>query len=451
MDSSLEVPPRGATESPDPDPVSSVLNIPMTISYAMLQESVEAGMPTPLYAEKGQELPGRLEMDTTIKRAAEPRVFQRSGALVIEVPTKVKVKIYRRKLNGERGSTLGTGSAKLTVRISTEPTIEDDWSMIGNTAVTWSWDDSPSITVASIDIELNDRLDDKIDAAMATAAKEIDAALLEEAPLRASVEETWSELGTARQLKRSPSVWMRFEPEAFFSDDPQMTGRGMEITIGAQGVLETSLSQRMSDIEVAPLADRQAPTSSSGARLNVPVQLAWGTLKSTMASKLEGMVFEASGASATITELVALYPSGENIAVGLKLNIETPAGSTEAEAWAAGRLVLDAAGDRITMEDFSYDAATGQAVLDAAHDALRDDIVAWVQQQLTLPFSDEIDNIKDTFTEVLAGVELSEGVLLSGTINQVRMRDVRLTDTHLILDASVVCELSLRVQAAGTD
>ena len=126
-------------------------------------------------------------------------------------------------------------------------------------------------------------------------------------------------------------------------------------------------------------------------------------------------------------------------------------GSTEAEAWAAGRLELDAAGDRITLEDFSYDAATGQAVLDAAHDALRDDIMAWVQQQLTLPFSDEIDNIKDTFTEVLAGVELSEGVLLSGTINQVRMRDVRLTDTHLILDASVVCELSLRVQAAGTD
>jgi len=450
MDSTLEVPPRGATESEAPEPLVSVLNIPMTITYAMLQESVEAGMPSPLYSDKNQELPGRLEMDTTIKRASDPRVFQRSGALIIEVPTKVKVKVYRRKLNGERGSSLGTGSAKLTVRISTTPTIEDDWSMIGNTEITWRWDDSPSIRVATVDIELNDRLDDKIDAAMADAAKEIDAALLEEAPLRVSVEETWKDLGLARQLKRSPSVWMRFEPEAFFSDDPQMTGRGMEITIGAQGVLETSLSQRMSDIEVAPLADRQDPTSDSGARLNVPVQLAWDALKSTLALKLEGMVFEASGASATITELVAVYPSGEKIAVGLKLNIETPAGSTEAEAWAAGRPALDSAGERITLEDFTYDAATGQSVIDAAHDALREDIVAQIQELLTVPFADEIDGITTTFTEVLEGVELSEGVLLSGSVSKVRMRDVRLTDQHLIIDVSVVCDLSLSVQATGS-
>ena len=449
MDTTLEVPPRGATESEGKEPVASVINIPMTITYAMLQEAVEAGLPTPLYSEKRQELPGRLEMDTTIKRASEPRVFQRSGALIIEVPTKVKVKVYRRKLNGERGSTLGTGSAKLTVRISTQPTIEDDWSLIGNTEVTWRWDDSPSVRVATVDIELNDRLDDKIDEAMADAAKEIDAALLEEAPLRTSIEQTWQDLGAARQLKRSPSVWMRFQPEAFFSGDPQMTARGMEVTIGAKGVLEASLSERMSDAEVPPLADRQDPTSDSEARLNVTIQLAWGSLKSTLAQKLEGMVFEASGASATITELIALYPSGENIAVGLKLNIETPAGGTEIDAWAAGTLVLDSAGDRISLEGFSYDAASGQAMIDAAHDALREDIIAELQELLTVPLADEIDNIETTFTDILAGVELAEGVSLSGSVSKVRMRDVRLTDNHLILDVSVLCSLTLSVRASG--
>ena len=177
--------------------------------------------------------------------------------------------------------------------------------------------------------------------------------------------------------------------------------------------------------------------------------MAWDSLRSTVAQQLEGSTFEASGASATITELVALYPSGENIAVGLTVNIETPAGSTEAEAWAAGRLELDAAGERISLADFTYDAATGQPVIDAAHDAMRDEIRARIQALLTMPLSEEIDGIESTFTEILAGAELSEGVVLSGAVSKVRVRDIRLSDSHLILDVSVVCDLSLSVQAAG--
>jgi hypothetical protein len=44
----LDVPPRGATESAAMEPAASVLNIPLTVTWAALQESVDAGLPTPL-------------------------------------------------------------------------------------------------------------------------------------------------------------------------------------------------------------------------------------------------------------------------------------------------------------------------------------------------------------------------------------------------------------------
>jgi hypothetical protein len=445
----LDVPPRGATESAAMEPAASVLNIPLTVTWAALQESVDAGLPTPLYAEKGRELTGRIEMNTTVKRDGDPRVSSRGDAMIVEVPTKVRVKVYRRKLSGEEGATLGTGSAGLLVRVATTPVIQDDWSLVGNTEITWRWTDSPSIEIAGIDISLSDRLDEKINAAMVEAAAAVDAALLEKAPLRAAVEEVWADLGDARQLRRSPPIWVRFAPEALYSSDPQMTGQGMAVTIGARGVLEASLSQRMSDIEATPLADRQPPSAQSGARLHVPVMLAWGSLSDTLARQLEGAVFEASSASATITELIDLYPSGDSIAIGLKLNIETPAGSTTATAWATGRLEVDTAGERLTIADFSYDAATGQAVIDAAHDALKEQITSRVQELLTVPLAEEISGVESTFTEVLAGVELSEGVVMSGAVSRVRIDGARLTDSHLILDVSVVCDLSLSVVASG--
>ncbi|MFT5681753.1 MAG: hypothetical protein ACI8RZ_002665 [Myxococcota bacterium] len=448
-DDVLEVPPRGATESEAAASQSSVVNIPMTITWAAMQQSVESGLPTPLYSETGRELSGRIEMDTKVKQDGETRVFSRGDAMVIEVPTKVKVKVYRRKINGDKGTSLGTGDAALIVRISTTPVIEDDWSLVGNTEITWRWTDSPSITVAGVGISLSDRLDDKIDAALVEAAAAVDAAMLEEAPLRTELEAIWADLGTARQLKRNPPVWVRFAPEALFSTDPDMTGTGMLVTIGASGVLDASLSQRMSNAEVTPLANRQPPTSDSSARLHVPVKLAWDNLKSTLARQLEGTVFEGSGASATITELVDLYPSGDSVAVGLKLSIETPAGSTEATAWATGRLEADAAGDRIIIADFAYDAATGNAVIDTAHDALKEQITSRVKDLLTIPISDEISTVESTFTEILAGVELSEGVVMSGAVSKVRMNGVRLSDSHLILDVAVVSDLSLNVTATG--
>ena len=447
-ESDFEVPPRGATETAEPEASPSVLNIPMTVTYAALKESVEAGLPVPLYKETGRELAGRVKMDATIKKDGETVVSSRGSAMIIEVPAKVRVKVYREKLSGETGATLGTGSASLIVRVSTTPTIGDDWSLVGNTALTWRWVDSPSMRIASFDIELSDRLDDSIDDAMVDAATAIDAAMLEEAPLRSAVEEVWTDLGTARQLKRVPPVWVRFAPEALFATDPEMSGTGMMVTIGARGVLEASLNERMADAEVGPLAAREAPPDDDGARLKVPVKLSWNNLKKTLSNNLEGMMFEASGAAATITEVVDIYPSGDKVALGLLVNIETPAGSVEAAAWVTGELVMDTAGERITISDFTYDAATGQALIDAAHDSLKSQITERLQSMLTVPISDEIADIETTFTEILSGVELSDGVVLSGTVSQVRILDVRQTDQFLILDTSVVCDLSMQVTAS---
>ncbi|MDG1482831.1 MAG: DUF4403 family protein [Myxococcota bacterium] len=448
-DDGLDVPPPGATESDAADSQPSVLNIPMTITWPAMRESVDAGLPTPLYKETGRELAGRMEMNTTVKRDGDSRVFSRGDAMVIEVPTKVKVKVYRRKLNGDKGADLGTGSASLVVRVSSTPVIQDDWSMIGNTEITWRWTDSPSISIAGVDISLSDRLDDKIDAAMLEAAASVDAMMLEEAPLRTELEAIWADLGTARQLKRSPSVWVRFAPEALFSTNPEMAGTGMLVTIGARGILDASLSQRMNDAEATPLADRQPPASDSGARLHVPLKLAWDSLKSTLAQRLEGTVFETSGASATITEMVDLYPSGDSLAIGLKLSIETPAGQTDVTAWATGRLEIDSAGESLSISDFSYDAATGNAIIDSAHEALKGQVVSQLKELLTVPISDEIRTVESTFTEILSGVELSEGVVMSGEISQVRVNNIRLSDSFLILDVAVICDLSLSVTATG--
>ena len=49
----------------------------------------------------------------------------------------------------------------------------------------------------------------------------------------------------------------------------------------------------------------------------------------------------------------------------------------------------------------------------------------------------------------VGAVELAEGGSLSGSVSKVRMRDVRLTDNHLILDVSVLCSLTLSVRASG--
>ena len=195
---------------------------------------------------------------------------------------------------------------------------------------------------------------------------------------------------------------------------------------------------------------RRACQHDSGARLHVPLKLGWGNLRQTLAQQLEGTVFEASGASATITELVELYPSGNMLAIVLKLTIETPAGQTDVTAWATGRLEIDSAGESLFINDFNYDAATGNAIIDSAHEALKGQVISQIKDLLTVPISDEIRSVESTFTEVLAGVELSEGVLMSGEISQVRINNIRLSDSFLILDVAVICDLSLSVTATAT-
>ncbi|MFT4977445.1 MAG: hypothetical protein ACI8S6_003350, partial [Myxococcota bacterium] len=420
----LEPPQRHATATEaDAEARASELILPVTLSTAFIAEAVSAATPDPIYADDAVPLMASVMADTTVRRDGDISVAVRGESLRLTVPVRVKVEAYRERSDGSRGTDLGTVRAKMNLFADMTFAISDDWSLVADTELSYRWTRSPTLTVGSIKLDIASLLDPKLEEQLPAMAAQLEAELRKSKALRAEARKVWLAFQYPRVISKDPRVSLQLTAAGLSASDPVVTEEGLALTLGTTGVVAVTLGKVETDS--APptrLPDRLPSSQGTRSQLFLPLYLSWDELTEQARGQLVGQSISsplpagAGEATAVITDVLGIYPSGDQLAVGVTLDARVPGADLAATVWMLGRPELVTHSQVLSLRDFSFAAATDSAVADLALKALYEKLREAAEQQLTLPLGPHLRALRGDADEAFGGSqEVAEGVELDAT------------------------------------
>ena len=460
-----QAPPRGAAVHTAPPPTASIIEVPLSMSLVDLQESVQGKLPQVFIEEKGREIHKGVLADWTISRAGPVSLMgMADDRLRLVVPLSIDARAYTaRQVSRQerRGRALSPASldAKLTLTVDLDVDITEDWALSPEAEVSYAWAEAPVLEMGPLKLDITKAVDEKLQPKLPEIAEKVEARLRERDKLPGRIAQVWEQLTTPHALPRPESAWLVVEPTALFVTTPVIEGAALRMRAGMQGTVTTLLGEPP-DRPALPLPRRSpAPPpgpDGGGLRLQVNAQVNWAELSAQASAALAGRSWplEISGQSAGTFTLsgAELYPTGEQIAVGLAYTAESPLWSSDGTVWLTGRPALDVTEQRVRIEDFDYLIETWDlAVAGVNMDLVRDQIMEQLDQQLSFPFGEQIAEKLTLANSQLRSVDTPRGGHLTARLDAVEVRDLVLADEALVVLVELRGEARMRLPPPPPD
>jgi hypothetical protein len=445
----LEPPPRHATEA-ERALQDSTLVLPITVSYETLRTAIASAMPAPLCTLEAQEIAASVVADITVRANGDITLVPRGDTLRMQVPVKVAVDAYRQKANGSRGVSLGEGSAALTLRLDMTFGLGEDWELLTDISPEYRWDRDPTMKIGPISLPVKGLVEEQLDAQLPALADTLEEMIADTKVLRPLVRKAWRSFLQPRQVTSSPAIAVQFAPESLTATDPQTTARGVQLTLGASGPLQVWLGDASQGSDSrSRLPDRQAPTATNDStRLQLPLYLEWASLTSLAKAQLVGQQFSADlpqntgTAEAVVTDVLDIYPSGDQLSIGLQLQLSASGQTIDATVWLLATPDIQAVQKTLTLGSFSFVAQTSSTIVNAALAVLSDPIEEAMQSQLSFPLETALDTLlQSANTAFRDQEEVADGIQLHADLTQLTLAGIELTETHLVVHSRISGEL----------
>ncbi|MEL6345722.1 MAG: DUF4403 family protein [Myxococcota bacterium] len=456
QDTTLEGPPRGAVKTEAPAPALSTVVLPVRISINALRRQLNASLTDPLYEEKGRSVTIGVAADLQVRKKGAVRVLPRGDRLRFDIPVRVRAEAYVPRRNGDRGAALGRGGAGLDIRATVKPTLTRDWKLNTETNLDFQWTDRPTIKIGGFNVDLSAQVDGPLRAQLPVMAKEIDRSMAHSTMLREQIEAVWDMLSSPQKVSASPLVVVRFVPRQLFATAPTISGRGVELDVGAVGSVAVDIGERMprrgfGERDGGRLPPRQDPPDDRITRLAVPLQLSWQGATREARSQLNGMSYDvdlpggAGRATAELSRIIDVYPSGRRVAIGAAVQVNTPAGAVQGTVWLLAEPTLDAERQVVRLKNVDFASKTSSGALNVSLNTTYERLRGRLEEQLVFPLKDQMDDLRKTMNTTLTEYDMGDGVILNGEFDSLALSGVRLADPHLIVDAVMEGTLSVKM------
>jgi len=443
----LPAPPRGNTAPMEaPAPGVSTVTVPITIPAAALQASVNQQVPQVVLDVKDEPVEKQVVADIRVERAGDVQVAVGDGEIRMDVPVSMRVRPRPKFARGKKGS-IGVVTYELVVQIHLAPTLTPDWSLQANARVDHRWVVTPKLELGPLRVDVQKKTDKKLALRFAEVAADIDADLAK-IPLRADLARAWAGLGQPLPLSADPPLWLRVHPSSLYVQDPVASGGAITLAFSATGAMEVVLGEAPAAAEAPPLPPRGQPPADRRTRLTLPLRLEWGALVAGAEPQVEGrtetiQLTDGSEATATIVDLIDIYPSGESLAVGVDVAIATPVGDVAARAWLLGRPELE--GHTLRLRDFDFSAESDAAWIDALGSASQSVVVEQLSELLVFPLEPELQRVRAQVNANLSGASPRDGVVVNGAVESLELSGLGLGEDALLLNVELVARLALAI------
>jgi len=421
----VRVPPpeRGAATRAVPEPDSSVVNIPVTVSLAQVAAMVENKVPRGQSREAEWAPLGKFAVVGTVyvkEMWERDRLVLNIDGDHVDVSAHVR---YRARIAAhpcvplagcrwvELGS-CGVGDGPMpTIDVALRTTLafRGDWTIAPKTRP------APvragvrcKLTEANIDV--TERVQELVRGVLSRAAPQIDETIREAVSLRRRVEDVWGDI--QKPIRASEGVYLVIAPERAAATPPR--GEGTTLTTQVSVVVRPRvvIGEKPKVAEV-PLPPSGTVAPGRGFQVQLVAEMPYTVVDSILGKKLVGRTFDARGHEVTVTG-ARLYGSGDRVVLEVKVK-----GDARGTIYLVGTPEFDPVTQVIAVPDLDFSVESKELLPNVAdwllYEELRDQLRAGAQFEL----GDRIARVRGQVDGAL-NRNLGRSVRLTGGVTALR-------------------------------
>lgn len=319
------------------------------------------------------------------------------------------------------------------LHLSTQLSFDKEWNLQPRTTLQQiEWKKEPVLKIAFLQINLRKRLESLLKEKEDMLVGRVDDAVLKLLDTRGVVEKLWTDIQKTIVLnKEEKKVWLQHSAEALQASLLQ-DGDYLGIDVHLQTKIQTRLEgQEMPAPNVVLPAYSPINTESSGISLYVLSSIPFSVINETLTEKLKGKKLTSKGYSSTIKKIRA-YGTKEGLALQVDLK-----GDADGTVYARGTPEYDSLHSTLKIQDFNFDIASENALVQSADWLLHEDVLTAVEEKLSIDLQPLLDKLPQTIIDALEKGKTGKKMELFITSLDVSLHALLITqtDVQLILKA----------------
>lgn len=427
----------------------SSLSVPIRVRLGRLLEEVEEAVPT-RWGSLNRRIRSSEDSRTSVAVALSRGPFRasfRDGEVRLGTTVSYRVRgWYDPPLLPELSASCGTDEGqpppRLVATLEGPLTLTPDWTLSTRTevgSVTPASDtDRDRCRVTFVKVDMTGRVIREARSFLQGRLREIDG-LVGRADVRSSFEEWWGEIRDPIRL--DDAIWLELRPQGIRRGEIRGLGNEVEVTVSLLARPRVVLGLRpVPDLTPLPPLETGG-VEEGGLDILVEGTAQYDAMSERVSSELEGLEpLRAAGREVRIERVAVSGIGGGRVAVEVRVS-----GDVKGRLFLVGTPRYDPETGYTSVPDLTFAAETSSLLLRGASWVSDAGIERLLRARARWRAAPAVDWLADKLREGL-NRELTEGVRLEGTVEEVRILGVRARKNGLVVRAAATADARLLVE-----
>lgn len=417
----------------------SILNLPVKIPLANLEEALNLNIPQTFVGTEADptDLLSNDNLTYEINRQ-DFSIGTKNNLITFSVPISGTAKI-KGKVN------LGFTKIPVSARTNIAGTIFGDLSL----GIDNEWNIQPNLNVSTNltkaevpiknigTISIRSLLKKQVDKAINKEKPKLIAELVKNLNLKAEVTKQWNNLHLSERVNQDPSIWIKTEPQSVsFKEFDLSDGQNVQSGIAIKMFVDTCICKEAPTINFKPLPNLTIQDQIIDKFLiNLPVQVSVDELNNTLESEVRGKSLSVDENMKFIVNEINLSASGEKIIV--KVDFKADKGNLLQGAkgilYLWGKIFYDQESNNLKVVELDYDVDTKNTLLSTADSLLKPVLLQQIEERLSFPLDQELIRAKDEANKYIQQIKLPPEIDANIEVKTIEVEKVVVANNDIFL------------------
>lgn len=409
-------------------PVPSIINVPIEIKTAALEQMINEQLPALLFETDTMTVGAVKNVKVRVWKGDSIRLSLTGDELKYDVPVRIWMQFsFTVGALGLSHTEYQEVEAGISLQFSSRLVIKNDWKIITMTkSQGYQWTTEPVVKVRFLTIPVKPIADLILARSHKKFGELVDKGVNSSLDIKKLLHPVWCQIQKPMRLSEFPPLWLRLTPQSVSMTQLAGDGRMITSSVGITSVAETFIGDEPVTKMVDSIPALSVPGKiDSSFVLNLYSEVTYESASELMKTYLLGRSFTA-GRREVIIQDVSLYGTEGYAIVSLDFT-----GSYRGKVYVLGRAVYDSATTTISIEDLEFDVSTKNTLHSTADWLFHGIIIDKIQPFLRFPLKEKMLESQLMVQKMLCNSNVSKNVYVNGFIDSLSIGGVRITDRAL--------------------
>ena len=417
------------------EPLASIVNIPVNIGADEIEKTINAktnGMV--FYEDYDYNNDGGDNLMMKVMKSNTINVWFDGNYINYRVPVNLWIK--KKIIVSEVEAT-----GEIALKFKSFFKVKEDWSIETYTNVeSYDWIKQPVMKMG-FDMPITTIANTVLDKNKTMIAAIIDKQVRENLNMRKLIQDTWNTMQTPVKINEEYKTWVKITPKNISLSPISTASNSLATNISVAAISEIHIGEQPTFRTNTFLPNFTYGGQNTNAfSVNVSTDIPYTEAEQLATSKMVGQVFGDPGKQVKV-EKIELFGQGDKMVINTSLS-----GAYNGQVYLIGVPVYDPVSKSITMNNLDFELKTKNFLAKSANWLFHKTLVNKMKESMKIPLEQNMTEMRNMIQASLANYIVTKGVTMQGTVNDLNIQKIYLTENGIKIEILSSGVLNLMVK-----